>query len=151
MKKYSFLQEAKVSIKNADNTLKNIKKAYKVGKAISTPVVAATAAIKLLVTTKINSLIKVMMKVETREEAERILLNSGYIVDNTGMKRVVIGSLNYFFSNSVVGPAIQIVKNESDLNWKLHLLKHLRLCRTTNFIMGITGSIVSAVGIASFL
>lgn len=151
MKQYSFLNEIKININTPEETKPLLKKVFKVGKFASSALVGGLSILKIAVSNKISELIRILSYVKTREEAERILLNIGYIKDIDGTKKVVITRVNYALSKSVVGPSLQIVRNETDPLWKEHLLQHLSLCKKTNFIAGMIGSVISSVGIFSVL
>lgn len=133
---YSFLQEAKKApmLKSA----KKVATAAIGAKALSISVVSA------IVTKRLISLRKAIKNCETREEAERVLLNIGYIWNNEGKKEVALVSINYAVSEAVVGPSLQIVKNEMDPLWKEHVLNYIKLVATMKGIKSIIGAIAAA-------
>lgn len=150
MKQYSFLQEVKVNI-DSPESVSSLKKAFKIGKIASSALFGTLSLIKMVVSYRITSLIKMLQNVQDRNEAEQILLNIGYVTDGRGLKKMTVGRINYALSKAVVGPALQIVKNETDPEWHSHLIHHLRLCRKSNFIVGLVGGIMSSTNIFSMI
>jgi hypothetical protein len=152
MKHYNFLEEFRIDI---IGNKKNIKRIYKLGKVgVSTGLSlygSAQTAVHAIVSLKINELTKMISHVDTRQEVEKILLDIGYIKDQNGNKEVRIDRINYVLSKSVVGPCLQIVKNETDPDWKRHVIKHLKLCRNSKAIYSAATGIGTGLAIKSLI
>ena len=141
IKQYSFLQESNINIDP------KILSKFKTGLKHTMYIGGTAKGISLSITfsilsKKINELIKQISKVDTREEAVEIINNCAYVPDKEIEKKVSIASINYFLSNSIGGPAIAIIKNENDPNWKPRVLKYLKTMRNIK----LANSVASGIG-----
>ncbi len=136
-KQYSFLQEIDLNI---DPQL--LSKLKHVGYIAGTAKGVSLSITFSILSKKINDLIKQISKVDTREEAVEIINNCAYVPDKELGKKVNIASINYFLSHSIGGPAIAIIKNENDPDWKQKVLKYLKTMRNVK----LANSIISGIG-----
>ena len=138
MVKYSFLKEALEILKS--EPMKKVTLGMVGAKAISFSVLNS------IVTSRISKLRKAISGCETRKEAERILLEVGYTYNSDGTKDVKLASINYAVTDAVVGPCLQIVRNQTDSMWKEHVLNYLKLMTTVTGFKSILATL-GALGI----
>ena len=141
IKQYSFLQEVSITIdpETFSKFKTGLKHAGYIGGTAKSISLSITNSI---LSKKINELIKQISNVDTREEAVEIINNCAYVPDKEIGKKVSVASINYLLSHNIGGPAIAIIKNENDPDWKPKVLKYLKIVR--NIKLG--NSIISGVG-----
>jgi len=141
IKQYSFLQEVSITID--PETFSKFKTGLKHAGYIGGTAKGISLSItNSILSKKINELIKQISNVDTREEAVEIINNCAYVPDKEIGKKVSVASINYLLSHNIGGPAIAIIKNENDPDWKPKVLKYLKIVR--NIKLG--NSIISGVG-----
>jgi len=117
-----------------DNIAKSHPKLVKTGKigvsAASASYSYYLATINALMAKKTSKIIKRIERCQSRESAINILVKirkapiSDSFVDTKQIADVV--SSDYELSSKIIGPAIQIINNKNDSEWKEHLLTYLR-------------------------
>ena len=155
MKQYSFLSEALDPVTDAlvKNRVKNIKK---VGTGVLTVGGAGymifQSGLNIIFARKITELLRIVRNSElSREECANIVTKVGYTIDKYGTKKVNPATVKFLFSSNIVGPTIQIIKNDDDEQWHIHMIKYLKTMRKVFLAKSVGNAAIGGTALYKFL
>lgn len=134
MKQYSFLTEAGIDPVTDALVKDRISSIRKVGGNVlalgGASYLIFQSGLNIVFARKITEMLRSLRDPGmSREECANIVTQVGYTVDKYGIKSVKPMTVKYLFSANIVGPTIQIIKNEDDEKWYIHMIKYLRNMR----------------------
>ena len=134
MKQYSFLTEAGVDPVTGALLKDRVSSIKKVGGNVlaigGAGYMIFQSGLNIVFAKKITELLRLLRDPGmSREECADIVTKVGYTIDKYGVKSVKPATARFLFSSNIVGPTIQIIKNEDDANWYISMIKYLRTMR----------------------